>query len=664
MVRNSQNQTVIAAVLFAFLISGCQSSNNRWATAWKERTKPKPKFQGIEGEEEVTYWPYKADKSRKKQNPMPDEIREKLVRKNEQKKRDDQLSELLTKGDQLRVGGKLEDARVAYSQALQADPNNASVHHRLAIIADKQQKFAVADEHYQTALKIRPRDVNLLSDLGYSLSLRGDYQRAESTLKQALEIDRTHRGAMGNLGDIYAKQNRREEALAMFRAGTSEAAAQEYLAKLFPANRQGNQTPTDDWGNNHSAPVMAANDEQPLDYKSMSFDQVKAEMSRRGREAKLSRQRSDEAERHRMREMSAGEQLARDEQVRLDDQYAVAPSRNAYESRPTRGASVADDWDNSAHNSTAANTNRQAVQTNGNDDAAWSQKPIEIVRGNATPRQSGMQPNAPASYGYQRNAQNDYQQASNQGYIDAPQGTPQGANANQNASQYAAQLAMSVGPGSMFPVVANPGDSEIPSNETGSYNQRFGGEFQQPPAYQNPQGWNNNNAIEQTSVSDDSRIEGVTPIAPASPASNWGSPSGRGLNWQSEGASTAEWVNQDTPQSGAAGSGIDSGAGRLSRNQLSDSRRIASNQMEGDWQNQAQIRPGNSGGDVARPFNGAWPRTNSLPARQAQKPVNRGIDFNTTNGDVELAPADDSAYAPANYGNSNTPPMWKHAPNR
>ena len=62
-------------------------------------------------------------------------------------------------------------------------------------------------------------------------------RRAEVVLKQALEIDRTHQGAMANLGDIYAKQNRRDEALAMFRAGATEADAQRFMAQIFPENR-------------------------------------------------------------------------------------------------------------------------------------------------------------------------------------------------------------------------------------------------------------------------------------------------------------------------------------------------------------------------------------------------------------------------------------------
>ena len=663
MVRNSPTRSVIAAILFAFVLSGCQSSNNKWATAWKERTKPKPKFQGIEGEEEVTYWPYKADKSRQKSTPMPDQIKEKLARKNEQKKRDSQLSELLNKGDQLRVGGQIEDARVAYTQALQLEPDNASIHHRLAIVADKQRRFATADEHYQAALKIRPRDVNLLSDMGYSYSLRGDYQQAEATLKKALEIDRSHQGAMANLGDVYAKQDRRDEAFAMFRAGTSDAEAKSLMAKLFPDNRSRNAPSSDeDWGSSHSAPAVASN-EAPLDYKSMSFEQVNAEMARRGNEAKLRRQRADQAELARAREHSAGEELARQEHPQVGNQYGGATARNRYEAPSTNAAQIEDDWGSSADNSMAAGNPRQPQRANDQSNAGRTPQPIEIVRGGSAPIQPASQFDASNQYANQRSPQNGMPPSQNGGYGNQPS-TINGAsdaNGGMNASQYAAQLAMSVGPGSMFPVVPAVADGEIPSGDSSSYNQRFGGEFQQSPSYQNPQNWGGN-SIEQASVADNARIEGAPSIAPVSPTANWGSPNGRRLNWQNENATTADWAN-DSPNSGAAGTGLDSGAGRLIRNQAGDAKRVASNQMNSDWQNQAQP---NSDSDASRPYNGAWPNSNSLPSRQTQKPATNGRSWDSSNDNMQYGVNGDSASAPAVNGNtnSNSLPMWKYAPNR
>ncbi|HEY0980937.1 tetratricopeptide repeat protein [Schlesneria sp.] len=145
-----------------------------------------------------------------------------------------QIAELMEKGDALRKDQQYDEARVVYQRALMISPQSPDIHHRLAILADKQKQFEVADQHYDAALKIHPNDVNLLSDHGYSYMLRGNLEKSEKTLKKALKIDASNRAAMANLGSLYARQDRYSEAQALFRAGTSEAEAEKYLAQLFP----------------------------------------------------------------------------------------------------------------------------------------------------------------------------------------------------------------------------------------------------------------------------------------------------------------------------------------------------------------------------------------------------------------------------------------------
>src|ERR1700710_2167004 len=118
MAHMSRMNYVGATLLVALVISGCQSSNNRWTTAWKERAKPKPKFQGVDGPDQVTYWPYKADKKNPKMTEIPNQLKEKITRKTEQTKRDTQLTDLIKDGDQLRKNGQLEDARLVYTKAI------------------------------------------------------------------------------------------------------------------------------------------------------------------------------------------------------------------------------------------------------------------------------------------------------------------------------------------------------------------------------------------------------------------------------------------------------------------------------------------------------------------------------------------------------------------
>ena len=200
-----------ATVLVVFAFSGCQLPSGKWSLGLNERAKSSDR--GSAASEKL------ADRSSGSANTS---------------KPEDQLEELTKKGDVLRKNKQYEEARLVYQRALTLSPQSPDIHHRLAILADKQQQFSVADQHYAAALKTQPNNVNLLSDLGYSHSLRGNSEKAEKTLKKALSIDATHKGAMANLGSIYAQQDRYSEAQALFRAGTNEAEAQQYLSQLFP----------------------------------------------------------------------------------------------------------------------------------------------------------------------------------------------------------------------------------------------------------------------------------------------------------------------------------------------------------------------------------------------------------------------------------------------
>lgn len=224
---------VLAMVFGTFLMCGCQSPNSKLVRTTHERT-PASSQVDESGDARRS----NSSMNGKKRDPsgrLADEPASISEKKQKLTKDAIQVADLMEQGDQLRRSGKLDDARLAYQSALSISPKNPEVNHCLAIIADKQQKFALADQHYQAALKVLPNDLSLLSDLGYSYSLRGDAEEAEKTLKQALEIDPTHRGALSNLAAIYAKQDRKDEAFTLFQnSGATSKEAQQHLARLFP----------------------------------------------------------------------------------------------------------------------------------------------------------------------------------------------------------------------------------------------------------------------------------------------------------------------------------------------------------------------------------------------------------------------------------------------
>ena len=128
----------------------------------------------------------------------------------------------------------LEAAKAHYRRVLELQPDHSEAHHRLAIIADKQQDFGAAEHHYLSALRSNSGNADLLSDLGYSYFLQRRHRESQSALEQALRINPSHSRALNNLGLLYGTNGNYDGALAVFRRVGSEADAQNKIAKLFP----------------------------------------------------------------------------------------------------------------------------------------------------------------------------------------------------------------------------------------------------------------------------------------------------------------------------------------------------------------------------------------------------------------------------------------------
>ena len=280
-----------SCAIFAFALAhcGCQSLKgpSGWATAWQS----KPASTNPSDRETVTYLGFGQKKKTKQ--PDADELKSRMDVANKDS-RQTAFDKFLRQGNQGLRDNRLDEAKRDYQRALELRPDHPDCHHRLAVIADKQGNFGMADNHYEAALKQRPRDPNLLSDIGYSYSLRGDDRRAESTLKEALAVSSSHTGAMFNLGSIYAKQGRYEETLAMFRRGVPETQAQQNVAKLFPQRPAGSANPDFAVAQNSNSNTQPPN--QQLDLRGVDPEQLKAEMNRKRWESIERRRQQQTAE--------------------------------------------------------------------------------------------------------------------------------------------------------------------------------------------------------------------------------------------------------------------------------------------------------------------------------------------------------------------------------
>lgn len=525
---NSARLTCVASLLAMALLScaasGCASMNSaseKWTASWKKDAKPPGNDPNHE--EVVRYW------GQKKKDPKPvemsPELKERLAKRSEERQ-SKTIAESLRDGNQRLKEGRLDESRRAFEQALVAKPDDADAHHGLAVIADKQQLFGVADNHYEAALKKQPRNPNLLNDIGYSHWLRGGDKQAEKMLLEALAVEPGHKGATLNLGTLYGKQGRYEEAYALLRKGSSESETQQYLAKLFPQGRPSGAGARDggnreqDFAMNQpapgqrSAPPMPA-DDRLADSGRMTREQPRTDFERRQFENSQQRPSANNQGPFSNDGVAGrgarGDALVQDSRPMGDQRPSIAPNDRSGSNDRTWANGNGDNSSSSpggqnvfAAGGPAPSDNGMLPYPGGNANGFAQQDPQQ--RYAAAPQQDslsappGTKPHsnipfwqgAPVVRGNATNNLAPQQPASN----GIPWGPPQTPGALQRIEQTnftdegtraglaAAQLGMSVG--GMFPVI--PSDSGSMGGSFASpptTDPRFGGEFHSSPQHQN-----------------------------------------------------------------------------------------------------------------------------------------------------------------------------------
>lgn len=126
--------------------------------------------------------------------------------------------------------GQTEAAAKLYEQELTRDPKQGLVHHRLAVISSKNNNWAKARLHFDTALELMPGNSELLNDLGYALYLQHQLPDAEAALTAAVQANPKNLSAHNNLGIVLGVQGRFDESLVEFRRAGGDAEAYANLA--------------------------------------------------------------------------------------------------------------------------------------------------------------------------------------------------------------------------------------------------------------------------------------------------------------------------------------------------------------------------------------------------------------------------------------------------
>ncbi len=142
-------------------------------------------------------------------------------------------------GRQAEDAGQLLQAQKHYQQVVRQSPKHAHAHHRLGVVADKLQHYAAAKRHYETALNyLAPNNHSersiVLSDLGYSHLLQGNFPSSEQALASALESNEHNLIAWRNLGLLHGYRGDYQRAFDAFSHAGGEQDAYAKLDRLFP----------------------------------------------------------------------------------------------------------------------------------------------------------------------------------------------------------------------------------------------------------------------------------------------------------------------------------------------------------------------------------------------------------------------------------------------
>jgi Flp pilus assembly protein TadD len=129
----------------------------------------------------------------------------------------------------------ISNAKILLEKAVELDPSRWRSYSGLGVIADLEQRYPDAIRHYQLGLEIAPESAMLLSNIGYSRYLAGDLEQAEQDFLSAISIDNSYETAWRNLGLVFARTRRYEEAVEVLQLSSEEQVARNdvgYVALL------------------------------------------------------------------------------------------------------------------------------------------------------------------------------------------------------------------------------------------------------------------------------------------------------------------------------------------------------------------------------------------------------------------------------------------------
>ena len=100
--------------------------------------------------------------------------------------------------------GDFDQAEKILLKAKTSAPNNSDVHNLLGIIYDQKNSFKAAEIEYRTAIRLNPKAVSPLANLGVLLAKTTREKDAIQTFETALKLNPNHPQTIFNLGFLYS----------------------------------------------------------------------------------------------------------------------------------------------------------------------------------------------------------------------------------------------------------------------------------------------------------------------------------------------------------------------------------------------------------------------------------------------------------------------------
>lgn len=140
---------------------------------------------------------------------------------------------LLTEGELLTTGHRLDDALALYDSALNVDPGNGDLLYGRSLVHEQKGEIDLAEQDLRDILEVEPEDARALNALGYMLVVHTDrLDEAHDLLSQALELDPEDAAILDSMGWLYFKQGQASDALPLLEKAYAQFPDPEVAAHL------------------------------------------------------------------------------------------------------------------------------------------------------------------------------------------------------------------------------------------------------------------------------------------------------------------------------------------------------------------------------------------------------------------------------------------------